>query len=136
MTLYGDSSALLKIYINETHSDDVERLFRAADTVVTSAIALVELRAAMARAHRERRLDKTSYKTARDRLNEDWAAVVTVRPDAAILRLAADLAERFSLRALDGIHLASFQQLLERTDDDVEFSSFDDRLAKAAKKLR
>ena len=135
MTLYCDSSSLLKIYINEAHTDDVKRLVGSADTLVTSAITLVEIRAALGRAVRERRLDRRSYEAARNRFDEDWTTVVTVRPDSALLRLAADLSERLSLRALDGIHLASFQQLLERTDDEIEFSSFDERLVKAARKL-
>ena len=136
MTLYCDSSALLKIYIAEAHSDDVRRLVAAADAVVTSAVAFVEIRAAMARAVRERRLDRKSYESERKHFTEDWAGVVTVWPDASLLRLASDLAERFSLRALDGLHLASFQQLIERTDDDLEFSSFDERLVKAARRLK
>lgn len=136
MTLYCDSSSLLKIYIDEAHSDDVRRLVAAADTVVTSAIAFVEIRAAIGRAVRERRLSRKSCETERKHLEEDWAAVVALWPDPSLLRLAADLAERFSLRALDGLHLASFQQLLERTHDDIEFSSFDERLVKAARRLR
>ena len=136
MTLYCDSSSLLKMYVDETQSDDVERLVAAADTVVTSGIALVEIRAALGRALRERRLNRTTYRAARDRVTEDWSGIVTVRADAALLHAAADLAERYSLRALDGIHLASFQQVLERTDDDIEFSSFDDRLLRAARRLK
>lgn len=136
MTLYCDSSSLLKLYIDEENSADVERLVAAADPIVTSAIAFVEIRSALARAVRERRLEKRSYESNRGRLSDDWATVVTIRPDAALLRLAADLADRFSLRALDSIHLASFQQILERTDDEIEFSSFDERLVKAARRLR
>jgi predicted nucleic acid-binding protein len=135
MTLYADSSSLLKVYLEEAHSDEVARLIASATTVVTSAIALVEIRAAVARAVRDRRLTKTEHEQARERLSQDWTTVVTVRVDERILRLAADLAERHGLRALDGIHLASFQQVLERTDD-LEFSSFDERLVKAARKLR
>ena len=41
------------------------------------------------------------------------------------------------LRRFDAIHLTSFQQLLERSGhDEVHFSCFDDRLTKAAKRLR
>jgi hypothetical protein len=40
------------------------------------------------------------------------------------------------LRALDSIHLAAFQQLLACIDDDLELSTFDDRLAQAARQLR
>ena len=51
-------------------------------------------------------------------------------------RSAGALADRFGLRGFDAIHLASFQELLTRADDeDVRFSSADARLARAAMRL-
>ncbi len=136
MTLYADSSALVKIYVVEPGSEEMERLMNGATTVVTSAVAFVEVRAALMRARRERRLTPSGARQAKGRFEEDWSSFVTVAPDAQLLTTAADLAEAHGLRALDSIHLASFQQVLERTDDEIEFSSFDDRLSRAAKRLR
>lgn len=136
MTLYVDSSALVKIYVVEPGSEGVERLMSGASTVVTSAVAFVEVRAALVRARRERRLTPSSARQAKQRFEEDWHSFVTLDLDARLLATAAELAEAHGLRALDGIHLASFQQVLERTDDEIEFSSFDDRLNLAAKRLR
>ena len=136
MTLYADSSALVKLYVIEPASEDVQRLVSDASTVVTSAVAFVEIRAALARLRRERRLTSSSARQAKQRFEEDWPSFVAVAPDARLLSLAAELAEAHGLRALDGIHLASFHQVLERTDDELAFSSFDDRLSRAAKRLR
>jgi predicted nucleic acid-binding protein len=136
VTLYADSSALVKIYVVEPGSEQVERLVTGASTVVTSAVAFVEVRAALMRARRERRLTPSSARQAKQWFEEDWHNFVTVVPDSGLLTAAADLAERHGLRALDSIHLATFQQVLERTDDEMEFSSFDDRLTLAAKRLR
>lgn len=136
MTLYADSSALFKLYVVEPGSEEVRRLVSGASTVLTSAVAFVEIRAALARLRRERRLTPSSARQAKQRFEEDWHSFVTLDPDARLLAIAAELAEAHGLRALDSIHLASFQQVLERTDDDIEFSSFDDRLSRAAKRLR
>ena len=136
MTLYADSSALFKLYVVEPGSEEVRRLVSGASTVLTSAVAFVEIRAALARLRRERRLTPSSARQAKQRFEEDWHSFVTLDPDARLLAIAAELAEVHGLRALDSIHLASFQQVLERTDDDIEFSSFDDRLSRAAKRLR
>lgn len=136
MTLYADSSALFKLYVVEPGSEEVRRLVSGASTVLTSAVAFVEIRAALARLRRERRLTPSSARQAKQRFEEDWHSFVTLDLDARLLATAAELAEAHGLRALDSIHLASFQQVLERTDDDIEFSSFDDRLSRAAKRLR
>ena len=104
--------------------------------MVSATIAYVEIRASLTKAHRAGRLTRAGFNEARGQFMNDWndMTLVSLQPD--VLGLAADLADRHALRALDAIHLASFQQVLERTDDDVEFSTFDERLAKAAKKLR
>ena len=49
MTLFGDSSALFKLYVVEPGSEDVQRIVRNASTVVTSAVARIEILAALAR---------------------------------------------------------------------------------------
>ena len=136
MTLYADSSALFKLYAVEPESEEVQRLVSGASTILTSAVTFVEFRAALARLRRERRLTPSSARRAKQRFEEDWHSFMTVTVDARLLSVAADLAEAHGLRALDSIHLASFQQVLERTDDEIEFSSFDDRLTLAAKRLR
>jgi predicted nucleic acid-binding protein len=136
VTLYGDSSALFKLYVVEPRTEEVQRLVGRASTVVTSALSYVEIRAALARLRRERRLTPSNVREAKRRLEEDWHGFVTVVPDSGLLTAAADLAERHGLRALDSIHLASFQQILERTDDEIEFSSSDHRLSRAARRLR
>lgn len=48
---------------------------------------------------------------------------------------ARDLSEKHDLRGFDAVHLATFVQVLERSEDDVEFSSFDTRMVAAARGL-
>ena len=66
----------------------------------------------------------------------DWPALFVLPLTDSISRSAGDLADRFELRGFDAIHLASFVEVLARAgDEDVQFSSFDDRLNRAARKL-
>jgi predicted nucleic acid-binding protein len=53
---------------------------------------------------------------------------------AALGREAGEFAEQYALRGFDALHLASFAEIARRADvTDTRFSSFDDRLNKAAR---
>ena len=66
----------------------------------------------------------------------DWPACVTVEVTAAICQEAGDLAERYRLRGFDGIHLASFAEMVRGVGGaEARFSSFDERLNRAAAAL-
>lgn len=56
MILYLDTSSLVKVYIAEAGSDEVQALVASAAVVTTSRIAYPEMRAALARRRRERTL--------------------------------------------------------------------------------
>ncbi len=61
--------------------------------------------------------------------------VIPLNDDVALA--AGRLADRQALRGGDAVHLASFETLLARCDDDdVRFSCADDRLTRAARRLR
>ena len=137
MIAYLDTSSLVKVYVAEPGSDEVRRLVGAADVVATSVIAYAEARASFARQRRARGLSPSAYAEVKRLFEQDWPAYLTIDLTAEVLELAAALAEQHQLRGFDSIHLASFQQLLEHSaDDEVEFSGFDDRLTRAARKLR
>jgi hypothetical protein len=71
------------------------------------------------------------------RLDVDWPRFVTVDVTDPLTRRAGELADRFNLRGFDAIHLASFELVLERAggEDEVAFSTADDALARAARRL-
>src|SRR5438876_917157 len=49
---------------------------------------------------------------------------------------AGELADKYSLRGFDSIHLASFAEVARRAGtDETRFSSFDEQLNRAARKL-
>ena len=137
MTLYLDTSSLVKLYVEEPDSDQVASLAARADFVVSSTVAYAECRAALARRRRERTLRPTALTAIVATLDADWQRFATVDVTDTLARRAGDLADRFNLRGFDAIHLASFELVLERAgdEDEVIFSTADDRLARAARRL-
>ena len=136
MTLYLDTSSLVKLYVTENGSDDVQHLVREATVVSTSPVAYAETRAAFARLRRERRLTPQTFASVKRALDDQWPAYLTIAVTDTLCRAAGHLAERYSLRGFDSIHLASFAEIATSAGiDATRFSSFDDRLNRAAVKL-
>jgi len=136
VTVYLDTSVLVKLYINERDSNEVHALVNQALVAVTSVVAYAEARAAFARRRRERLMTAGEAKTAVRQLDVDWPHFVRIPLTDETARLAGRLAETHGLRGYDAVHLASFQTLVEGCEDeDVQFACADERLAKAAKAL-
>jgi uncharacterized protein len=55
--------------------------------------------------------------------------------DAPLVKEAAELAERFRLRAYDSIHLATAERLHHETRAPIRFACFDSALSAAASRL-
>ena len=134
MTLYLDTSSLVKLYIAEPDTDAVRTLVDRATIVATSGIAYPETRAALARRRRERALSPTAYRIATRAFEDDWSRYLAVDVSAAICREAGNLAEQYRLRGYDSVHLASYLEIARRAGAaETQFSSFDDRLIRAAR---
>jgi len=134
VTLYLDTSSLVKLYVAEPDSDAVRRLVEQATVVATSGIAYPETRAALARRRRERALSPTAYRIATRAFEDDWSRYLAVDVSAAICREAGNLAVRYRLRGYDSVHLASYLEIARRAGvAETQFSSFDDRLNRAAR---
>ena len=136
MTLYLDTSSVVKLYVTEAGSDVVRQLVGDASVVVTSVVAYAETRAALARLRREGVLTASKWTAAKREFDEEWPTYLTLEATDSLCRVAGELAEKYHLRGFDSIHLASFAEVSRRAaTDDTRFSSFDDRLNQAAKKL-
>ena len=136
MTLYLDTSSLVKLYVTEAGSDVVRKLVGDAIVVATSVVAYAEARAALARLRRERMLTASELASARSEFEEQWPTYLTLEANDSLCRAAGELAEKYSLRGFDSIHLASFAEVARRAGAvDTRFSSFDDHLNQAARKL-
>jgi predicted nucleic acid-binding protein len=137
VTLYLDTSSLVKLYVAETGSDAVRELVDAATVIATSFFAYPETRAALARRRRERVLRPGDFTSAKKAFEADWPKYFAVEVTSALCRQAGELAERYRLRAYDSVHLAAFAAVAREAGvRDTRFSSFDRALNRAERSLR
>jgi predicted nucleic acid-binding protein len=126
VTLYVDSSALLKRYVAEADSDTAERYLLSDTAWVTARHTSVEVRRNLARL-----LVGSELASAQRYFAKDFARTHVVELDEATCSLAAEIAEVSLLRTLDALHLAA----LRRLGSDIPLLSFDIRQAQAARAL-
>jgi uncharacterized protein len=127
---YFDSSALVKLVIDEPGSDDAALLWDGADAVITSRVAHPEVRAALAAAHRGGRLDEEARLSAKAEWETFHQALRFVELNPQLEADAGDLAERHALSGFDAVHLAS---ALTLTELPLIVATWDARLLRAAK---
>ena len=134
MTLYLDTSSLVRLYIQEAGSGDVRNLVERASVVSTSIVAYPETRATLARLRRSGDLTPAKFAAAKRNFEEQWPALLTLEVTAPVSHEAGDFAERYALRGFDALHLASFAEVARRAGPSgTRFSSFDEPLNKAAR---
>ena len=107
MITYVDTSTLLKVIIDEEGSDRVDVIWQTADAVVSSALIVVEARAALAAADRAGRLTTRQHTAAKRELDLLVGDLHVVEVAAGLIATAAELAELERLRGYDAVHLAS-----------------------------
>lgn len=126
MTLvYFDSSALMKLLVEETGSDLAARLWDGCDAALSSRLAYPEVRAALAAAARNHDLDEDGLRSAEQAWEDYWAATRPVELTRAVERRAGELARLHALRGADAVHLAS---ALAIGDADLVMAAWDRRL--------
>lgn len=127
--VYFDSSALVKLLVEEEGSDLVAQLWDGCDAAVASRLAYPEVRAALAAANRNHDLDDGALRAAVADWGSYWAAVRPVDLSAAVEQHAGELAVSYGLRGADAVHLAS---ALAIGDPDLVVAVWDLRLHAAA----
>lgn len=135
MILFCDSSALVKLYVEEEGTATMSGLVAASEIVAVCRIAWAECMSALARRAREQPQDAKAIGQARQRFVADWPHCLTVEVTQQVVELAGDYADTFALRAYDAVQLAAAQLLHAEVPGQVRFACFDARLAKAAQVL-
>jgi predicted nucleic acid-binding protein len=135
MILYLDTSALVKLYVEEVGSSAVAAEVDRAEAVVTARVTYAEARAAFARHRREGGLTPTALRRVVRDLDGEWGTYNVVEVGEPLVRRAGALAERHALRGYDAIQLAAALEI-KATGADLQFASFDDRLSRAAQRER
>ncbi len=127
MTLYLDSSALIKRYVDEDGSDAAEAILLSDQEWVTAQITLVEVRLAL-----HRRLDAAARSAAVAAFERDWQRMFVVAVDEMTCQRAAELGATTGARSLDAVHLAAAERAGGRS---LPVMTFDVRLGHAARSL-
>jgi uncharacterized protein len=125
MSLYVDSSALLKRYVDEPDSDAAEAHLRSDPSLLTARHTIVEVRRNLARL-----LGESDAASARSVFADDLRAFSLIELDEVTCDAAAGIAELTGARTLDALHLAAAQRV-----GAVPFLTFDVRQAQAARSL-
>ena len=126
MTLYVDTSALLKRYIAERDSDVADKLMATDPVLVTSRLTEVELRRNLTRL-----LEGDELLSARRQAQADLDAFALVNLDGVTCNDAARIAEQTLCRSLDALHVAAAR----RAGVSTTFLTFDVRQAQAARSV-
>ena len=127
MTLYTDSSALIKRYVAEEESDAADAVMLADPEWVTGRHTFVEVMLAI-----HRRLGDAERRTASAAFGRDWERTFVVALDDAVCRRAAELGIATGARSLDALHLAAAERAGGRS---LPIVTFDVRLGAAARAL-
>jgi Predicted nucleic acid-binding protein, contains PIN domain len=130
--VYLDTSALVKLYVLEPESAQVDRALRGRDDLLVSDLAVTELASALGRRCREGVLDATLAARIYQRLLADLAddlfrrveLIAEVQREAERFLLSSALVP---LRSLDALHLA-----LAASGHAMTIYTFDRNLARAA----
>lgn len=123
--IYFDSSALVKLLVQEEGSDLAAELWDGCDAALASRLAYPEVCAALAAAGRNHDLSHNDLDLAERAWEQYWASVRPVELTVAVERLAGQLARTHALRGADAVHLAS---ALVLADPDVIIAVWDRRL--------
>jgi len=135
LILYLDTSAWLKLYVDERGTQQVIAAVQSAELVAISRVAYAEARAALARVLREKRTTRAEHRKRVAALDADYVEILKVEVSEDVVRQAGELAESHALRGFDAIQLASARWLARTTRKPVRLLAFDERVNEAAHAL-
>lgn len=130
MIIYLDTSSLVKLYVEETQAAKVREWVEEAELVATGRIAFPETLSALDRRFRSGDFSKHDYEWLIGGFAEDWRNFVVLDFDEIE---AGRLVRKYGLRGFDAVHLSSAKMMRRDEGLALFFSSFDEKLNKAAR---
>jgi uncharacterized protein len=131
--LYLDASALVKRYIQEIASQDVNDWIETADMVVTGLVTRVEVAAAIARVGRMKLITSDETLAALRQFRSEWESFHRLPITENTVVRGDGLAVEYNLRGYDATHLACALIWQETLGMPVTLASFDNQLVEAAR---
>lgn len=133
MIVYLDASALVKRYVAEAGSPEVEALINEAQAIGTAVISRAEVAAALARAARSGLVTSEAATKALQAFNADWEHLVRLQLGEPLAARAAALAWEHGLRGFDAVHLASALAWSESLGETLAVATYDRELWRGAR---
>ena len=134
--VYLDTSALVKLYIQETGTAQVLAAVEAAESahVIVTDVSRVESRSAVRRRERASDVSGTEANQILKQIERDVSSFFLVQPtSSAVLEEALRLIDRHPLRAYDALQLAGCLVVRDSLPGPVTFVCADAQLCQAAK---
>lgn len=136
MILYLDASALVKRYVQEKGSEQVNAWIGGAEMVITGLITRVEVSAAIARAGRMNLISPEQALAAISKFRLEWESFIRLPITENTVIRGDALACDYNLRGYDATHLACALIWQETLGAPVTLASFDSQLIEAAREVR
>jgi predicted nucleic acid-binding protein len=107
VSLYVDTSALVRRYLHDRHRPLVLEVMEGSDAWCASALARTEAQLVLHRASVSSRQQRALWSALRD----EWEAFWVVPLDERCTARAVELGATYGLRTVDAIHLAAADRL-------------------------
>lgn len=130
MNYFIDTSALIKRYINEKGSNVVDSIFREGASIFVSEISKIEAISTIKRLLVTNNIDLANYSSIKRELLFDFTLFNIIEHNNDILEMAIKMIEKYQLKTLDSIQLASCLSQFSAIDF---FVGSDKKLIKSAK---
>lgn len=132
MIAYLDASALVKRYVAEAGSGEVDALIGEAVALGTAVISRAEVSAAVAKAVRLKAVSKDGGTSALRAFTADWEHLIRLQLTEVLVARAAELAWQHALRGYDAVHLATALFWHDALDEPVTLATYDRELWEGA----
>ncbi|MEB3167385.1 MAG: type II toxin-antitoxin system VapC family toxin [Synechococcaceae cyanobacterium] len=136
MILFCDTSALMKLLVDEAQSNQMRQISTMVDAIGVCRISWAETMAALARLQREDPINNEDLDLARQQLTQSWRTFTIVEVSQPLVETAGRFADIFALRGYDSVQLAAAHELQVSTEQKVLFACYDRRLNQAAQLLQ
>jgi uncharacterized protein len=104
--LFLDSSALVKLYVEEAHAERVQEHLANATQMGVSVLAIPEAISAFARRKRERLISPDQFNDLQTALLADMVDATIVSIDEHVLARVLAILERTPVKSADALHVA------------------------------
>jgi len=135
MILYLDASALVKRYVAEPGSAEVNEAISRAEVTGTALISRAEVAAALAKAVRMDVLTREDASAALQVFRNEWPDLVRVQMTEMVIARADVFAWEYGLRGYDAVHLAAASLWQDALGERVTLATFDRRLWGTAERV-